>query len=150
MQKLVNVFVAILFLFFLYVKIDYWFINPVNKDKLPNRLPDLKLLMKQEMYDITQGMEDKIIEEEKYSPSTNYIAYFKRFLNTDKNYQQLVTNLQTLNPSIYARYYKSYSEIEQEYCKEIIYVQISLEKIDNQETIDIWVRFEERGVCMRL
>ncbi|OOS05703.1 hypothetical protein SAMN02745664_11450 [Moraxella cuniculi DSM 21768] len=133
---------------FIYQKIDYYFLNPVNQDKMPDSFPKLRDKIQADMNHLTQGLPKPVYEWSYYKPTVNLISEFRRFPYNDAYLSIILDNIPK-NKNLQNLPDEDSNTILS-YCDYNVYTKIGKERIDKDENefIYIQVDFEDRGVCM--
>lgn len=131
---------------FIYHQIDYHFLNPVNQDKMPENFSELRNKIQENMDNLTQGLPKPVYERSYYKPEVNFISEFRRFPYNNVYLSTILDNIPK-NKNLQNLPDKDNNTIIS-YCDYNVHTKIGKEFINENEFIDIYVRFEDRGVCM--
>lgn len=134
------------FSFWIYIQIDYYFINPVNKEKMPDSFPELRNKIKEDVNYLTRGLPKPTDEASYYKPTVNSVSEYRKFPYDDKYLSIILENI----PKD-----KNLQIVQNEddntilsYCDYNVHTKISKEYTKEKGFIIIYVEFEDRGICM--
>lgn len=82
-----------------------------------------------------------------YKPEVNHISEFREFSYSDEYLSIILDNIPK-NKNLQNLLGKD-DETILSYCDDNVHTKITKKRIDEHEFIDIYVEFEDRGVCMR-
>ena len=131
---------------FIYHQIDYHFLNPVNQDKMPDSFRELRDKIQADMNHLTKRLPKPVDERSYYKPTVNSVSEFREFPYSDEYLSIILDNIPK-NKNLQNLPDEDHNTIVS-YCDYNIHTIIKKSDIENQEFIDIYVEFEDRGVCM--
>lgn len=145
-----SLFILVIFVLtfpiFIYHQIDYHFLNPVNQDKIPENFSELRNKIQENMNNLTQGLPKPVYEWSYYKPIVHLISEFREFPYNDEYLSIILDNIPK-DKNLQRLQNEDDSTIVS-YCDYNIHTRIRKKYIDEKEFIDIYVEFEDRGVCM--
>lgn len=77
---------------FTYLLVDDWLLHPINSEKKPINLHDVKPIIDRQMTVVTVGLQGFVSEEKYYEPVSGWVSYKQRYRYTDYNVKQLLVN----------------------------------------------------------
>lgn len=131
---------------FIYHQIDYHFLNPVNQDKMPDNLPELRDKIQADINHLAQGLPKPVHEWSYYKPEVNSISEFRSFTYNDEHLSMIINNIPK-DKNIQILQNKDDNTIVS-YCDYNVNTKIGKGHTNGNEFINILMEFEDRGVCM--
>lgn len=146
----VECFALLFMVIFTYLLVDDWLLHPINSEKKPINLHDVKPIIDRQMTVVTVGLQGFVSEEKSYEPVSGWVSYKQRYRYTDYNVKQLLVNATDIkqNSSSIHNTKANNENVLISYCDYNIYTKALVENLDDK-VIDIWVIYQERGECMK-
>lgn len=129
-----------------FIEIDHRIINPVNKEKMPENLSELRNKIQRDMNNLTKGLPEPVDERSYYKPEVNSVSESKKFPYNDKFLSIILENVP--KDKNLQRLQNEDDETILSYCDYNVHTKIKKESIEEKEYLYIYVNFTERGVCM--